>query len=70
LPRIRLEGAIENLDVLSHPTDHVANILHPRASLVYEFSDRPIRPFIIGGAGATRIREIQTITFPTGIEIF
>jgi hypothetical protein len=69
LPRLRFEGAVENLDVLSHPTDHVANILHPRASLVYEFSSSPIRPFIIAGAGAARIREIQTITFPAGVEI-
>jgi hypothetical protein len=68
LPRIRLEGAIESLDVLSHPADHVANILHPRASLAYEFSDGLLRPFVIGGAGVTRIREIQTITFPTGRE--
>jgi hypothetical protein len=68
LPRIRLEGAIENLDVLSHPRDHVANVLHPRASFVYEFSTAGIRPFLVGGAGAARIREIQTITFPTRVE--
>jgi hypothetical protein len=67
VPRIRLEGAIENLDVISHPRDHVANVLHPRASLVYEFSTAAIRPFIIGGAGAARIREIQTITFPSRV---
>jgi hypothetical protein len=69
LPRVRLEGAIENLDVLPHPTDHVANILYPRASLAYEFADTVIRPFVIGGAGATRIREIQTFTFPMGLQI-
>jgi hypothetical protein len=69
LPRIRLEGAIENLDVLSHPRDHVANILYPRASVVYEFSAAQIRPFVTGGGGAARIREIQTMTFPTRVEI-
>jgi hypothetical protein len=69
LPRIRLEGAIDNLDVISHPGDHVANILYPRASVIYEFSGAPIRPFVLGGAGAARIREIQTITFPTRVEI-
>jgi hypothetical protein len=68
LPRIRLEGAIENLDVISHPRDHVANILYPRASVFYEFSAARISPFIIGGVGAARIREIQTITFPTRVE--
>ena len=68
-PRVRLEGAIENLDVLSHPRDYVANILYPRASFVYEFASPPIRPFVIAGAGALRIREVLTVTFPTRIEI-
>jgi hypothetical protein len=69
LPRVRVEGAVENLDVLSHSTDYVANVLHPRASLAYEFSSSRIRPFIIGGVGAARMREIQTITFPTRVEV-
>ena len=68
LSRVRLEGAIENLDVLSKPRDHVANLLHPRASLAYEFSTSEIRPFIVGGAGAARVREIKTITFPARVE--
>ena len=67
-PRIRLEGAIENLDVLSKPQDHVAGVLHPRASLAYEFSTADIRPFVVAGAGAARIRQIDTITFPTRVE--
>lgn len=69
IPRIRVEGAIENLDVLSHPEDYVANVLHSRASLAYEFSTSNVRPFVIGGAGAARIREIQTVSFPTRVEI-
>lgn len=67
--RIRVEGVIENLDALSHETDHVANVLYPRASLAYELSGGKIRPFVLGGAGAARIREIQTITFPSRVEM-
>lgn len=68
-PRMRVEAAIENLDVLSHPTDHVANMLYPRASVAYEFSAARIRPFVIGGGGVAHIREVLTVTFPTREEI-
>jgi hypothetical protein len=49
---------------LSGDVEHVPEMLFAGGQVLFYFLNSPIRPFISGGAGVLRTREITTITFP------